>query len=306
MSDLIEVLNDIGYTLKKTNDYYQSSAVYRGGDNPGAIAIYPKKNLVIDFVRGTKFSIKSLIAKTLKLETEEKIEEWLSNKNIVLETPKIIPKIKMPEIFPQDILKDLIPKHDYWLGRGISLETLQLFKGGVCLSGKMKNRYVFPIFDGKNEIVGLSGRSILNLNDYKTVKYKHLGDKSQWKYPLFLNHQIIKDKSEVILVEGAADLLTFFELGIKNVISLFGCECSWAIVNFLLKYDINRIIISTNNDRLTNNAGNIAAEKIYSRLSKYFDSRQIEIALPQEGKDFNEILLLENGADKIREWYKKL
>ena len=48
----------------------------------------------------------------------------------------------------------------------------------------MKNRYVFPILNSKKDIVGFSGR---DLNSQSKIKWKHLGEKINWCYPLFLN-----------------------------------------------------------------------------------------------------------------------
>ena len=56
----------------------------------------------------------------------------------------------------------MMPHHEYWVGRGISEQTLTHFEGGVVYEGKMKNRYVFPIFDYKKNLVGVSGRDLVN------------------------------------------------------------------------------------------------------------------------------------------------
>ena len=47
----------------------------------------------------------------------------------------------------------------------------------------MQHRYVFPIFNGKNEIIGFAGRDLLQMKDNKRPKWKLIGDKSMWKYP---------------------------------------------------------------------------------------------------------------------------
>jgi hypothetical protein len=58
----------------------------------------------------------------------------------------------------------------------------------------MKNRYVFPIFNLKNNIIGFSGRDTTNISK---IKWKHLGEKSDFLYPLFLNDTHIKTKKEI-------------------------------------------------------------------------------------------------------------
>ena len=55
-----------------------------------------------------------------------------------------------------------------------------------------------------------------------------------------------------------------------------------------------------NNDSNKNMAGNIGADKIYSRLKRYFDQRQLKIALPIK-KDFGEMT-----REEILQWKKAL
>jgi DNA primase len=161
----------------------------------------------------------------------------------------------------------------------------------------MKNRYVFPIFDIKNNIIGFSGRDITNLSK---IKWKHLGEKNDFVYPLFLNSQDIETQKEVILVESIGDMLSLYQAGIKNVLVTFGTSLSLGILNYLLKIDVKKINISLNNDSNKNNAGNIGAEKTYSRLKRYFDDKQLKIALPTK-KDFGEM-----NEEEILQWKNNL
>lgn len=308
-SNVWEVLTNLGYQLQNCGHYYTSSAVYRSGDSNKSLVIYPNDNLCIDYARnGEKFSIKKLIALTLGVETRGEVENWLLSNNIVLKFNPPKPKLNFPKIYPQEILKDLVPIYKYWNDRKISSETLRLFEGGVTGNkGKMKYRFVFPIFNHKKEIIGFTGRDLLKNGDkFKRPKWKILGNKTTFKYPLFLNHQIIKEKKEVILIEGISDCLSLWEVGIKNCICLFGVRISPGIINFLIKYDINKIIISTNNDELNNGcAGNDAAQLIKLQLLHFFDDHQVAISLPTTHKDWNEVLINE-GPDEISNWYNNL
>jgi len=305
--EIEKVLTNLGYELKRVKDGWQTNRIYAHGDNPTALTIYPEKNLVIDWVQNVKFSIPKLIALSIGTEDLKDVDEWLTKQDIKISFPEEKPKLNFPKTFPKEILNELLPIHDYWLKRGISLETLRLFKGGLAGNkGVLKNRYVFPIFDAQNNIVGFTGRDVLeNGAKFKRPKWKHLNSKGLWKWPLFLNHQIIKDKKEAILVESVGCCLSLWEAGIKNSICLFGVELNNAILNFLLRFDISKIIIATNNDALNDgDAGNIAAQKIEKKLSKFFDQDHIIIHLPRPEKDFNEILMMEDGKKLIQEWYK--
>ena len=166
-------------------------------------------------------------------------------------------------------------------------------------SGKMKDRYVFPIFNSKNKIVGFSGRDLMNYENSHRPKWKHIGSKSTWVYPAFLNADILLKNKKIIIVESIGDLLALWDAGIKYVIVSFGLDASSRLLNFLLKIDPNEVILSFNNDEANNSAGNKAADKTFNKLKKYFDPKQIKIILPDK-KDFGEM-----NKKEIINWQKK-
>ena len=166
----------------------------------------------------------------------------------------------------------------------------------------MSNRYVFPILNSKNQIVGVSGRCIQE-NEKRSdrrPKWKHIGKINEWVYPAFLNSEIIKKERQTILVESIGDLLALWNNGIKNVLVIFGLNISSGVLNFLLKTDPTHVIISLNNDSQGNSAGNEAAEKNYNKMLKYFDKKQILIHLPTKN-DFGEM-----SSKEILSWKKTL
>ena len=139
----------------------------------------------------------------------------------------------------------------------------------------MQHRYVFPIFNGKNEIIGFAGRDLLQMKDNKRPKWKLIGDKSMWKYSLFLNYKLLKSEKRVIIVESIGDMLALWDAGVKNVVVSFGLTLSSGLVNTFLRYDISNIIVSFNDDSKNNGAGNRAAAKAKSKLLNYFDPSQL-------------------------------
>lgn len=292
-----EILTNLGYALKDFGKEYRAKPIYRDSDNDTVLRIYKDSGNWVDFKENISGDFTSLVKLSLKLDTQDQAKAWLKDKNF---TPIFIkdtrPEIKTPKIFDKDLLIKLKKDHSYWINRNISEETLNLFLGGVAENGKMKNRYVFPIFNSKKEIVGFSGRDITNKSK---IKWKHLGDKINWCYPNFLNLEEIKSQKEAILIESIGDCLALWDAGIKNTIVTFGLDISISILNLLLKIDPNKIYISFNNDQEKNNAGNFAAEKGKNKLLRYFDPKQIQIKLPDK-KDFGEM-----SAEEILIWKKK-
>ena len=297
--NVYQILIDLGYKLKDCGKEYRTRPLYRDSDNDTVLKIYKDTGHWFDFKENISGDFSSLVGMTLKLEDPSKAKEWLKDKNFTFHQPKEVskPLLKSTKKFDLDLLSNLENNHSYWNKRGINNETLSQFKGGVGKAGKMKNRYVFPIFDIKNNIIGFSGRDIANLSK---IKWKHLGEKNDFVYPLFLNSQDIETQKEVILVESIGDMLSLYQAGIKNTLVTFGTSLSLGILNYLLKIDVKKIYISLNNDSNKNNAGNIGAEKTHSRLKRYFDDKQLKIALPTK-KDFGEM-----NKEEILQWKNNL
>lgn len=293
--NVYQILTDLGYKLKDCGKEYRAKPLYRESDNDTVLKIYKDSGHWFDFKENISGDFTSLVSMTLKLEDPAKAKEWLKDKNFsfVRSFEPTKPLIKSTKKFDSEILQNLELDHQYWNKRNITNDTLIQFRGGVAKAGKMKNRYVFPIFDLNNNIIGFSGRDVTNLSK---IKWKHLGEKNDFLYPLFLNSETIQSKKEIILVESIGDMLSLWQAGIKNVLVTFGTNLSLGILNYCLKIDAKKIYISLNNDSNKNNAGNIGAEKTYARLKRYFDDRQLQIALPTK-KDFGEM-----NKEEILQW----
>jgi len=296
---IYEILTELGYQLKDYGKEFRTKPLYRDSDNDTVLRIYKDTGKWFDFKQNISGDINSLVRLTLKIDDPDKAQEWLKNKNFTtnysIEYTK--PILKSTKKFDINLLENLEYNHLYCNKRSITNDTLIQFKGGVGKAGKMKNRYVFPIFDIRNDIIGFSGRDITNLSK---IKWKHLGEKNDFLYPLFLNSNIIEEQKEIILVESIGDMLSLWQNNIKNVLVIFGTNLSLSVLNYCLKTDMKKIYISLNNDSEKNKAGNIAAEKTYFRLKRYFDDKQLKIALPIK-KDFGEMT-----SEEILQWKKSL
>jgi len=299
VNNIYQILTNIGYSLKDYGREYRAKPLYRESDNDTVLRIYKDTGFWVDFKENISGDFPLLIKKSLKLESENQAKVWLKEKNYsyTRSDQQDQPKIKEKKTFDKELLLKLEKNHEYWIKRGVEEQTLNLFKGGVAKAGKMKNRYVFPIINSKEEIVGFSGRDITNESK---IKWKHLGDKSSWCYPTSLNSNILKEKKEVYIIESIGDCLALWDAGIKNTIVTFGLEISISILNLLLKIDPNKIYISFNNDINKNKAGNNASEKAVNKLLRYFDSKQLQIKLPIK-KDFGEM-----SKEEIKQWARKI
>lgn len=277
--EIYNVLTEIGYSLTDYGKDWRTKPLYRDSGNNSSLSISKRNGRWVDYSACIGGNLEELIKITLNLKTLDEAKNWVANKVDLTRIEDTKPTIKQAKIYSNDLLKELLPVHNYWLDRGITRKTLEEFKGGLVKSGQMMDRYTFPIFNSKNQIVGFIGRDIRPESKTRP-KYKIIGNKSKWVWPATLNKGIIRSKKAVILVESPACVLRCWDMGIKNVICIFGVKISTDIICFLLKINCQKIIISTNNEPDNNSIGNNAAEEIKNTLLNFFDANQVLINLP--------------------------
>ena len=167
---------------------------------------------------------------------------------------------------------------EYLAKRGIREKTFE----GIVNFDKYNNM-IIPINNGE-KIVGIKYRSI----------DKKLRSEKESSSAYFMNWQNIKKFDYIIIVEGEIDLLSGLEVG-ANIVSLsFGAGNIKCVVNqkeWLSKF--KNIIIATDNDE----QGKKSKAKIVGEL-KDLKSNLLEVDLG-EYKDFNEVLISENGRKKL-------
>lgn len=205
----------------------------------------------------------------------EKIDRTLSEPIETIET-----------FYDESILDKLVKKHDYFVGRGVTEETLNYFHGGLALSvGKLRNRYVVPLYNEHGKIHGFTGRYIYPIpEDSDIMKWKHLGSRNKFTWPYYFNRNNILESKYVILVESPGCILKLWDCGIKNALCIFGTVPNSVLIKTLISLGVI-IVVATNNEPGNNNIGNKAAKSIKKNLENYFDAERVIIELPPN-KDF--------------------
>jgi len=300
-----KILQDIGYVLTDNGREFRTKPLYRDSDNDNVLRIWKNSGQWVDFKENKSGSLEELIRLTLKLKTIDEAKQWIGSKGIVsnaeeIEKPKAL--TSQVQYFDKSLLLKLAKNDDYWNNRGISSSTLAPFCGGLASTGKMYNRYTFPIFDNKDNIIGFSGRDVAPFSLEGRPKWKHIGDKKEWVYPLKVNLQDIRSRKKIILVESIGDMLALRENGISNSVVTFGLNISAKIIYSLIALNPDKIIVAFNNDSDNNGAGNEAAVVAKNKLLNYFDKSQVSINLPLGAKDFGDLNLFDKS--KILEWYE--
>ena len=298
------LLSSLGHRPFDAGNEWRCQAVYRGGDSPNSLSVNKRNGLWFDYPAQTGGSLQELVELTLHEEIED-FEKFVERYDIdfsQLEEER--PTIMSEKIWPKEELDKLLPHYRFYEDRGISKETLQLFKGGFQHSGTMNRRFVFPIYNKDGQIHGWTGRDMTESRD---VKWYHLGKTRDWVYPFYVRkgsrfpcQEAIREKGFVILVESVGDMLALWEHGYKNVLVTFGVKVSPTLSALLMGLGV-KIVISTNNDiGKKENWGRKGALDVFIRLLSHIDYQNMIIALPAGTNDFGD------QDHDFEKWEKKI
>tara|TARA_R100001460_G_scaffold46084_2_gene83464 strand:+ start:3173 stop:4219 length:1047 start_codon:yes stop_codon:yes gene_type:complete len=286
-----EVLENLGYRLKDHGAYWRTNAVYRSGDNSTALQIYKDTGVWKDYVEDSSFMpFEALLQKTLNTKDPNAVKHYLNDNGVNIGA-RIKQKhlLKEEKTYSPNVLQKLLPHHDFYIDKGMSKETLQDFKCGLAMSGKMYQRVIFPIFRKDGRIHGFSGRKV---TDDDRPKWLHMGKSSNWFYPYYnIQHvqESILEKQSVHIVESVGDCLSLYNSGVKNVLVSFGLNISPKFISRLSMLPVSKIFISFNNDHSSSvNRGFEGAIKSIFKLVDSIDFDKIYF-IPPEKNDFGEM-----------------
>lgn len=300
-----ETLCSIGYRLFDNGDHWRTSALYRQGGNPNSVIVYKKTGVWKDYAEGEDFlPLQHLVERTIGKSDSERI---FKNK-VVAQAEESFHKpdsglLTMEKIYPEATLNRLLPHVDFYLKRGISAELLKRTRCGYAAGYEMYQRLVFPIFNQDGKIHGFSGRHVFWNEGFSKPKWKHMGETKNWAYPLFCpdipecEQQIVETKT-VYLVESIGDALSLMQVGIFNVLVLFGIAKKQRVITELIRLGVEKIYICTNKDEAGD--GQLAAAKLALAFSDHFDLKSIHILLPVR----NDINAMLGMKDDIVSWSK--
>lgn len=111
------------------------------------------------------------------------------------------------------------------------------------------NRIMFPIHDNSGNVVGFTARIF---NGEKTAKYLNSKESEVFKkgkilFNLHRAKEFIKEKHEVIIVEGNMDAIRMYSVGFKNTIALMGTSLTKDQIGLLKKLK-SKIVLMLDND----------------------------------------------------------
>ncbi|MBI3336064.1 DNA primase [Candidatus Peregrinibacteria bacterium] len=161
--------------------------------------------------------------------------------------------------------------YEHLLTKGFSRTVIKM--AGLAIQRDLKDehmrdyfrhRIIFPIHDGAGRVVGFGGRAMREGDPkYMNSPDSSLYRKSAILFNLHRAKEYIREKREVILVEGYFDVLAVVRAGFGNVISPCGTALTEEHVR-LMKRCADTVILLLDQDR----AGQEAAERSFILLSQ--------------------------------------
>lgn len=197
---------------------------------------------------------------TLATEEGKKALEYLQNRGY---NNQLIKEKNTGYIANEEMLKEFLIKKGFPITDLIENDLFN--EQGFS---KWKGRIVYPVEDQKGNIVGFTGRALSKNLETKFGKYVNTSattvfHKNKSFYNLFHAMPAIRQKKEVILMEGSVDTDLSFDIGVTNAIATLGTALTDEHVNILRRMNAS-VKLCYDGDK----AGQAATEKAYYLLKK--------------------------------------
>ena len=121
---------------------------------------------------------------------------------------------------------------------GVAVPSKSVTKAGGY--DRFRGRITFPLIDGQGKMRGFSGR-VLHPAEPKYINTPQtiIFDKSKFLFGINLAKGEIRNKNEVVLVEGEMDVILSNQAGFKNVVACKGTALTEGQIDLLKKYTEN-------------------------------------------------------------------
>ncbi|MCX6827254.1 MAG: DNA primase, partial [candidate division Zixibacteria bacterium] len=160
---------------------------------------------------------------------------------------------------------------------------------------RFRQRLMIPIFNLSDKPIAFGGRTLRKgdpakyMNSPETLLYS----KSNVLYGLNLSRQSIREKNEVIIVEGYFDFISLYQAGITNVVASSGTAFTAQQARLLARFsDMTYLFFDADS------AGQTAAGRSVDAL--YDAGMEVMVMLPPEGEDPDSVAV-KSGAKGIEE-----
>jgi len=145
--------------------------------------------------------------------------------------------------------------------KGFTREDLEetgifYFREGRILD-RFAGRVIFPFFDYRGNVVGFQGRVLpgasADLAKYVNTPETKVYHKSNFLYGLNVSKEEIRKKEEAIVVEGALDVISPWQIGVKNICGVCGSSLTDGQAKILSRF-CKKIVLAMDTDFAGNEA----------------------------------------------------
>ncbi len=264
----------------------------------------------------------------IKLAEKYGIPVKFSGKDNFKEKSKLLSVLEKVAKFYKEQLKNYPKPRKYLLDRGITPSTIDKFdigyspeddsfikfiekenidkkllvEAGIISSqdskkDKFTGRIIFPIKDLSGRVIAFGGRVI---DDNKSPKYLNSPEtkvyhKSEVLYGLYEAKEYIREENFAVIVEGYFDVISPYQVGLKNIVASLGTAFTQKQAKLLKKFT-DKVYLMFDSDK--------AGKQAVIRASKIFLSEGIEVYyVPLEDKDPD--LLAKKGYKALKEKVKE-
>ncbi len=257
--DLVELIGE-QVKLQRVGAQFRGLCPFHHDRNP-SFYVTPERQFWICFGCGRKGDLINFVMEREGLEFKDALKvlaeragvEWreggsAKERNLILELNRVATK------FFKDQLAPAAHARNYLLKRGLTEQTLNYFDIGYappqnelrdylfslgyelkdCVAAgllsyhredRFRGRIMFPLFDHTGKCAGFTGRVFPDQDD--TAKYLNTPEteayrKSHLLYGLSHAAPAIKERGEVVVVEGQMDFLLAWQHGLNNVVAISG------------------------------------------------------------------------------------
>jgi len=153
---------------------------------------------------------------------------------------------------------------------------------------RFRSRLIFPLYDHRGNLVGFSGRVVPGISPPEAPKYINSPEtviyhKGQTLYGLWLTRQDIRQKNEVIIVEGEFDLISPYQAGVTNIVAIKGTAFTEDQVKLIHRFAENAVF------SLDADSAGIEAVKKSVQIAESIGLNLKVAILPQGFKDPDEL-----------------
>lgn len=237
-------------------------------EKTASLAVNSDENFFFCFGCGKHGSIYQWIQWTEGLTFEQSVQKVAaltgSNINDYYESPtvafyKLLQRLSSPhkrEVVERTVLdidkdyrqkyKDEVPKE--WVDEGISPETMKKYEIRI---DPLSNRIVYPVLDSDYNLIGVKGRTrFKNYKDLKIMKYMNYHKLGILNFFTGMRQAepFVKEKNEVIIVEGLKSVMKLDQWGYHNVVSAETSTLNEYQIESLIRMRVKDVVIAFDQD----------------------------------------------------------